>query len=277
MSASAIDRTQFNLLADDSGTGTDGSVLDKNKIQVVVLDPLDAMFAAAAGITLNQAGGDGSILALQSSDVAHGMTSIASTDTYGMLAKVSATAGGTQLSGLSSATRGLLLFGGHTTDDTSKSTASNGALVVYGSLKSGTTITALGANANIIAFQNNGTTRQILDGDGDSHQDVGTAWTNFDSFDDVGILTALSVAVSQPGDPLRNGFSQFLELHREPLERARLVTFNEDGHHFVNMSRLSMLLVGAVRQIAADVQRLQEPWYRRVWRRFTGQRLLLPA
>jgi hypothetical protein len=132
-------------------------------------------------------------------------------------------------------------------------------------------------NYNALVDDNAGTTRFILDGDGDSHQDVGTAWTNFDDFDDVALLTALSAGVSQPGDPLRTGFAQFLELHRPALERARLVTFNEDGHHFVNMSRLTMLLVGAVRQIAADVQRLREPWYRRLWRRLTGRRLLLPA
>jgi hypothetical protein len=39
----AIDRTQFNLLVDDSGLGTDGSTLDKSKIQTVLLDPIDAM------------------------------------------------------------------------------------------------------------------------------------------------------------------------------------------------------------------------------------------
>jgi hypothetical protein len=39
----AIDRTQFNLLVDDSGSGTDGTVWDKNKVQIVVLDPVDAM------------------------------------------------------------------------------------------------------------------------------------------------------------------------------------------------------------------------------------------
>src|SRR3954470_18573009 len=37
----AIDRTQYNLLVDDSGAGTDGSVIDKNKIKVVILDPID--------------------------------------------------------------------------------------------------------------------------------------------------------------------------------------------------------------------------------------------
>jgi hypothetical protein len=38
-----IDRTQFNALVDDSGSGTDGSVWDKSKIQSVLLDPIDVL------------------------------------------------------------------------------------------------------------------------------------------------------------------------------------------------------------------------------------------
>jgi hypothetical protein len=102
-----------------------------------------------------------------------------------------------------------------------------------------------------MAVRNNTTTRFILDSDGDSHQDVGTAWTNFDDYDDAGLLTDLSLAVSRPGDPIREGFGEFLKYNRAALERAKLVTFNDDGHHFVNMSKLAMLLTGAVRQQAA--------------------------
>jgi hypothetical protein len=45
-----------------------------------------------------------------------------------------------------------------------------------------------------------------------------------------------------------------LKYNREALERLRLVTFNDDGHHFVNMSKLAMLLTGAVRQQAEALQ-----------------------
>jgi len=36
---------------------------------------------------------------------------------------------------------------------------------------------------------------------------------------------------------------------RPQLERHRIVTFNEDGHHFVNLSKLTMLNTGAIRQL----------------------------
>jgi len=141
---------------------------------------------------------------------------------------------------------------------TTKSTSTGAAVMVQATTSDGGTgIQAPAANSNIFAVWGSGPyVRFILDADGDSHQDVGTAWTNFDEFDDVGLLTALAVGVSRPDDAIREQFNAFLEEHRGPLERVKLVTFNEDGHHFVNMSRLTMLLVGAVRQLGAQVKEL---------------------
>jgi hypothetical protein len=201
-----------------------------------------------SGLCLNQGTYDTEILAFKSSDVAHGMTDLADTDTYGLLMKTSAASGGVKLNGYSEDVTGVNITGRYVNDDTGKTTAANGAVVMDGGKKSAATVGAMGANANIVAVKNNGTTRFILDADGDSHQDVGTAWTNFDEFDDAQLLTDLSLAVSKPEDPIRKGFGEFLKYNREALEKARLVTFNEDGHHFVNMSKLAMLLTGAVRQ-----------------------------
>lgn len=213
------------------------------------------------GLTINQGGADNVILALKSSDVAHGITSQLETDTFGTCAKVSATSGGLRIAGWSSGTGGMQLLGAHTTDDTVKSTAATGAVIVDGSLKSGTTVTGLGANANIIVFRTNGTTRFILDADGDSHEDVGTAWTNFDDFDDIALLTALSGAVSRADDPLKAHFGGWLQEHRAVLQQQRIVTINdgpgEDGSVFINWSRTHMLLIGALRQLAARIESLE--------------------
>jgi hypothetical protein len=213
------------------------------------------------GLTINQGANDNQLLAFKSSDVTHGMTTFTETDTYGDVLKASSANGGAQIRGWSAGTTGLSLFAAHTTDDTTKTGTSAGAFVVYGALKSATSITALGVNANIVAFQNNGTTRFILDGDGDSHQDVGTAWTNFDDFDDVALLTALSGAVSRQDDPLRQGFSAWVQRYRETLERHRIVTINDrpggDGSVFINWSRTQMVLIGAIRQLASKIQALE--------------------
>ena len=36
---------------------------------------------------------------------------------------------------------------------------------------------------------------------------------------------------------------------RDVLTEQKLVKFNDDGHHFVNMSKLTMLHTGAIRQM----------------------------
>lgn len=210
-----------------------------------------------AGLTINQGAADDEIVSCKSSDVAHGMTTSAETDTFLTVTKLIAASGGATLRGFSAGTRGLQLEGWHTTDDTNKSVGGVGALYVNGLLKSGTSATGLGANANIIAFATNSTTRFILDADGDSHEDVGTAWTNFDAYDDAALLNSLAAAVARPDDPIKEEFRSWLTYNREALTAARLVTFNDDGHHFVNMSKLTMLLVGAVRQQAERLRILE--------------------
>jgi hypothetical protein len=205
------------------------------------------------GLTINQAGADSEIISLKSSDVAHGVTANTETDTFGVMSKLSGTAGGLMLQGFSSDNRGIRLDGIVTNASTTKSVAGQAAATINGYLKSGVSVTSLGADSNILAVMDSNTTRFILDADGDSHQDVGTAWTNFDEHDDVALLDAIAVAVSRPGDPLRNAFMAELESKRAQLERLpgkAIVTFNDDGHHFVNMSRLVMLQHGAIRQLA---------------------------
>lgn len=39
----AIDRTNYNLLADDSGSNLDGTLWTKNQVKIVVLDPIDTL------------------------------------------------------------------------------------------------------------------------------------------------------------------------------------------------------------------------------------------
>lgn len=215
------------------------------------------------GLTINQGASDDHILAFKSSDVAHGVTSIAETDTFGYFEKNNASGGGLKIvaidDGANSEPIAMYIEGvAGTTLSTAKSTIASGAISLTGSLKSGSNRTNIGANGNILVVANYDTIRFILDGDGDSHQDVGTAWTNFDDHDDADLLTALSVHVSRKADPIRGAFRSFLKTNRAQLEALKLVTFNRDGHHFVNMSRLTMLLVGAVRQAAARIESLAD-------------------
>jgi len=209
----------------------------------------------ALGLTVNQGAGDDEILSLKSSDVAHGLTSVTETDTYAYLTKYSATHGGLFLDALSESNDGVALrlrAVTVATDDTSKSTGSNAKILLDGATDSGTSVRAISdsVGANLLAIRNHTTTRFIFDSDGNSYQDVGTAWTNFDEHDDVALLSLLAAHVTRRNDPLREAFGTWLAQNRAPLERLKLVTFNDDGHHFLNTSRLLMLLTGAVRQLA---------------------------
>lgn len=204
------------------------------------------------GITINQGAALNEILALKQSGVAHGITAFAETDTFCAMRLLS-TDGGVKHYCLSAGTEALAVTAIATTESTTKSTGADATIYFSCQTKSGTTGTAMGANANMVVFTNQGSARFILDADGDSHQDVGTAWTNFDDHEDADLLTAFSAGVSREDDPLRVGFGSLLEQHRGTLERSRIVTFNEDGHHFVNWSRLNMLKVGAIRQSAARI------------------------
>lgn len=209
------------------------------------------------GITINQGSADNTIFAFKSSDVAHGITSFAETDTYADFSKYAAASGGLLVYGFTSATVGLSLRGAVVTADTTKSTAGLAGVMIDSALKVGTGLGNMSANSNLMCVRDRQTTRFILDADGDSHQDVGTAWTNFHGHDDIALLNTLAAHLTRQDDPVRRGFSEWLARSRDPLERLRLVTFNEDGHHFVNWSRMHMLVIGAMLQQAEKLDRLQ--------------------
>lgn len=212
-----------------------------------------------SGITVSQGADDNEIMTFKSSDVAHGMTTLTDTDSYSTITKFDAALGGVALAGYSDATAivaiGMIARAG--AGSTTKSTAALAPFNVVGSKANTTTEQALGADENIAVFRNLTNTRFILDGDGDSHQDVGTAWTNFDTHDDVALLNKLSAHVTRIDDPVRISFGEWLKSARHELEDLKLVTFNPDGHHFVNMSRLTMLHTGAIRQLGDRLSQME--------------------
>ena len=222
------------------------------------------------GLTLNQAANDDQILAFKSSDVAHGVTTLAETDTWGAFRKYVAANGGMEVVGIEdTGDTGLALTAVAVTANATRSTSGAAPIMLKAHLKSGTGLATVGADKNLLTVSDNGTVRFVLDSDGDSFQDVGTAWTNFDDHDDAQLLTDLSVAVSRDGDPIKERFGEFVRYNRAHLQKHKLVEFNEDGHHFVNMSRLSMVLVGAVRQAGEQITALRDE--------ITQVRRMLPA
>ena len=203
-----------------------------------------------AGLTINQADADNEILALKSSDIAHGVTDRAETDTYGHFMKADHATGGLLIRGFSEDERGLCLTGVAPTDDTGKSTGANAYIQLYSQKKSGTNVGSPGTNANLVAFTSYGTTRFLFDTEGSAHADV--EWTTFDEHDDVALLGEIESSLRKwQDDAVKDQFGSWLVDNRHELEQLNLVHFDRDnpGHVMLNTTRLLMLLTGACRQM----------------------------
>ena len=200
------------------------------------------------GLILDQLTADDEIASFRSTDVAHGMTTVANDITFGAIKKYGATTGGINFTGYSSSTIGFGIRGAVTTEDGTRSTAAVAPIMLSGVVKSGTTTAAMSADKNVVVITDGTNARFIFDSDGSSHQDVLDVWVNFDHLDDVATLDALAYNVASANDPIKAKFGEWMAERRDVLTEQKLVTFNPDGHHFVNFSKLTMLLTGAVRQ-----------------------------
>jgi len=135
------------------------------------------------GLTINQGASDNEILALKSSDVAHGMTTVAETDTYSLFQKSTGVGGGLSLKAISdsnhTASNPTLLFTAHSgiAADTTKSTAGRALVELYASLISGTGEAAVTADGNIFGIRGNTVnTVFLVDEDGDTWQSGDTTY-----------------------------------------------------------------------------------------------------
>jgi hypothetical protein len=126
--------------------------------------------ALTVGVYVDQQGNDDSILVLgDSTDVAHGMTAVVQTSTYGRFRKNQATAGGLEVGGFSDLdgnAYGALVFWGTLGEapDNTKTSAGHGVVRLIASEKSGTGRQALsGDSPNLLSLEDNTTTRVIFD------------------------------------------------------------------------------------------------------------------
>jgi len=134
---------------------------------------------ATQGLTINQGANDDEILALKSSDVAHGMTDLAETDTYFSLAKASSSQGGVNAQAFSDNTEYAWYMQGATlaSANTAKSTSAVGVITMASATKSGTNRTAVTTDGNLVVMKNDSLTRFIFDAEGSGHADV--EWTTY--------------------------------------------------------------------------------------------------
>ena len=212
------------------------------------------------GLTIQQGANDDEILALKSSDVAHPVTALTETDTYGFFMKSEPTSGGLRIEGLkdSDGVAGYALYLIGTLGeaaDTTKSTAGIGVVELQASITDGGTgRTTVGANGNLVAINNYGTAIAIFDAEGELHLDATLTENAWDEYDDMELLTALRASVMSPKAALYQRTKHLIEKHRDLLEETGVITYNEDGHHFIAMKAFTFLLTDAIRQVGARLQ-----------------------
>lgn len=219
------------------------------------------------GLTINQGANDNEILALKSTDVDHGYTGVAETDTYANFQKRNAAYGGLFIRSLmedaaESENFMVAAYGG--TADTTKTTAGQGLTGFYVSeISNGnaTDLTASG-NAHAIRVRDGGAWRTvwIVDENGDYHYD-GADGGAFDEYDDAQLVRTFNV-VANPKDVVRSEFDKNLRYHEDDLIRLGILGDKIDNGGLINGAQLQRLLTGAAwqsRQIDnAIVQTLQD-------------------
>jgi len=221
--------------------------------------------AAGAALTINQAHNDDAILSLKSSDVAHGVTGSAETDTYYQISKYDGAPGGAQTLALSEGTiaqRILTVATGETTDDTSNSTAN---IWLFPLIKDGTGNTTHGSTGNIVAMGNGSTTRWLLKGNGDVHQTT-DAHTALDAFSDTAVCRVFDMEFADPSSIIKSKWDDFInsEDRKEQLIAAGLISrmSEEDeangARPLFNASQLQRLHNGAIWQQWSIIQTMRE-------------------
>jgi hypothetical protein len=215
------------------------------------------------GLVINQGDYDDSILMLKATEVGHGMTTYVDTDAYGRFTKVVAASGGLNVDGWSEATVGLMLGGMVTTNTTTKTTSSDGHIVLRSYTKNGTDITSVAANGNLVVMRNAGTTRWILDAEGDIFYGGSDDGSITDDYDDVALLTGLRALRAPSGAPIRHIFDKrftgFLEDAEATLVEHGVLTAPLDKGGLISRSALDGLIIDALRQLYGRIEALERP------------------
>lgn len=238
---------------------TAGSATLGNAVNLYVSGmPSEASFNAC--VYIDAVGNDGIHIALSdSTDVAHGITGYVPTQVYAFLQKQSATAGGLAIIGLTESNVAIQLHPGVTTEDTTKGGSAVGAVQISGRTKSGTTLTSMGADANIFVVRNEGVgAKFIVDAEGDTHRD-GTDNT-FDAYDDAMLALAWEHEMSPAKSRVRELFAQFCQYNSEALEQAGILHPPDPvtGRRFYNESALLRVATGGVWQSALKMRDLED-------------------
>ena len=215
-----------------------------------VLNEEDTNDDMTQGLTINQGANSNEIFALKSSEVAHGCTDRAETDTFFKITKNHGSYGGVHLQAFQEAGEVnpfTMSVATAWTGDQTKSGSAQAHFCMNAKQISGTGTTAPGGNRNLLVIKNNGTTEWLVDNDGDVYYDGSTnASQSWDDYDDVGLLNTFRNLTT--GNKAQDVFGQFVEDNAQILHDTGVIQRNDDGHHFVSTKGLNALIIDTIRQ-----------------------------
>ena len=212
------------------------------------------------GITINHGANDANCFTLKNSDIAHGVTATAETDTYFKIGKGNSTLGGVEMTSFSEDIKALELGAMVGAVHTTKSTSGELAINARARLKDGTGSTDMSSNANLFGVSNRNTTVMIVDTEGEIHSDGG-AQSAYDTYDDAQLVRAFDL--SHGRGVIDSKFDKFVAYNHEKLAEMKLVGREEDGtpNHFVNVTGMQRLHNGAIWQQYEKHNQLLEAVY----------------
>jgi hypothetical protein len=221
------------------------------------------------GLCLNQGANDNNILTFKSSDVAHGMTSNAETDTYYALAKNSGSLGGVVQNVFSenngAKQTGFILISamgnGYGSNNQLRASDAGAAIDLRGAEKgSGTAYEGLGGTGNLLSIRGHSVVRFLFDANGDFHADNSS--TTFDEYDDAQLVRAYDL--SHGNGVIDSKFDKFVAYNHEKLAELELVGREDDGtpNSFVNVTGMQRLHNGAIWQQYEKHQKLASAFYK---------------
>ena len=217
------------------------------------------------GLCLNQGGDDGAIMTFKSSDIAHGITNDAETDTYATIGKAQGATGGLLIKVMTEAQdseRLVINTNGGGDLITTKSASGSGAIHIGVNNRNGggTSVTSVNSDGNLLVIKNYTSTQFIFDAEGTFHSNVGTA--TYDEYDDAQLVRAMDLSTSTKG-LIASKFDEFIQYKHEDLADAKIVGRDEDGtpNSMVNWTAMSQLHNGAIWQQYEKTQRLTNAMY----------------
>ena len=223
----------------------------------------DAPDVSAGGLCLDQNALDTQIFTLKSSDVAHGVTTVAETDTYYQIDKGSSNSGSPEVYHLTEG--GELAMYYHAVCcsalNTGKGSGDGGAISLRAHLKGSGTDTdgTVTSNGNLLTIHSHNTVRFIFDAEGDFHADSSS--TTFDTYDDAQLARAFDL--SHGRGVVDSKFDKFVAYNHEKLAELQLVGRERDGkpNHMVNVCGMQRLHNGAIWQQYEKHNQLLEAVY----------------